>query len=69
MERNSLTFIEITDIYNGETITKSINNRFYKLLKYLSIKIKSTQITIKNYNDKKLNNNNYIPIKISKFNS
>lgn len=63
--RNSLTFDEIRNIFEGETITKNISNRFFKSFKNLSITIKDTKISIKNTNDKVLLNNEYKPIVIN----
>jgi len=59
--RNSLSFEEVKQIYNGASITKTISNRFYKSFKNLNITIKDSTITIKNTNDKKLVNNRYLP--------
>lgn len=64
--RNSLTFEEVKLIFNGQSITKNISNRFFKSLTNLKISIKDTTITIKNTNQKELVNNIYLPIKINK---
>jgi hypothetical protein len=63
--RNSLSFEEIRNIFEGETITKNISNRFFKSFKNLSITIKDTKISIKNTNDKVLFKNEYKPIVIN----
>jgi hypothetical protein len=66
--RNSLSFNEIKDIFNGKTIVKNIPIRFYKTFKDLSIAIKSTKVTIKKTNDKLLIDNHYLPINIFNLN-
>lgn len=66
--RNSLSFNEIRDIFNGKIITKDIPIRFYKTFKDLSIAIKSTKVTIKKTNDKLLIDNHYLPINIFNLN-
>lgn len=58
--RNSLTFQEVTDIFNGKVITKSVPNRFFKSFKDLSIDIKDTTIFFKNIPHKILVNNIYL---------
>jgi hypothetical protein len=68
VERDSLKFSEIEDIFNGSSITKKIDVRFYKSFNDLNITIKSSKITIKKNNEKILVDNNYIPIKICKTN-
>jgi hypothetical protein len=66
--RNSLTFAEVKSIYEGQTVTKNIPNRFYKSFTDLNITIKNTSITIVakgiNTNDKVLVNNTYLPPKL-----
>lgn len=65
--RNSITFNEIKSIFNGNKINKKIPLRFYKSFKDLSIKIKSDlEMVLIKGNDKKLVNNDYIPITICK---
>lgn len=59
--RNTLTFDEIRNIYQGKAITKNINSRFYKSFTDLNIIIKDSKITIKNTNSKLLKNNIYYP--------
>lgn len=63
--RDSLSINEIKDIFMGETITKEVDNRFFKSFSNLSITIKNTKITIQNTNEKELINNNYLPIQIN----
>lgn len=63
--RNSLTFKEVKAIFEGEVITKTIPNRFYKTFTSLSITIKDTTISISNTNKKELVNNNYLPPKLN----
>lgn len=62
--RNSLSFNEIVKLFNGQTLTKLIENRFYKSFKDLTIQIKNVNISVKMNPDKKLINNNYLPINI-----
>ena len=64
--RDSLSFGEIKDVFIGDTITKNIDNRFYKSFNTLNIDIKNTFITIKNTCDKSLINGEYLPIIINK---
>ena len=49
---------------NGAELTVQNKDRFFKSLNKLTIQIKSTQTTIKQNNDKKLVNNEYIPLYI-----
>lgn len=63
--RNLLTFEEVKSIFEGNTITKNILNRFYKSLTSLNITIKDTHISIKNSSHKKLVNNIYLPPRIN----
>ena len=63
--RNSLTFNEVKDIFEGKIITKTINNRFFKSIQTLDITIKDTIISIKNDYNKTLINNIYYPPVIS----
>jgi hypothetical protein len=63
--RDSLSFNEIKyNLFMGETITKNVDNRFYKSFSDLNIDIKSSFITIKNSNDKILRNWEYLPIQV-----
>ena len=66
VERNTVSFEELKEVFNGKTITRTVESRFFKDLKILSIKINSTQVTIKNTNPKKIVNNEYLPIIINK---
>ena len=63
--RNSLTFNEIKAVFNGETITINVDNRFFKSINNLSITIKNIKISIKNTNDKVKINNEYLPILVN----
>jgi hypothetical protein len=63
--RDSLKIKEIEEIFNGKTIEKFVDVRFYKSFCNLDISIKSSKITIKMNNKKKLINNNYIPLFIN----
>ena len=63
--RDSLTFEEVKEIYNGKIINKDIPVRFYKTFDNLSINIKSSHITIKFEPDKVLMNNEYLPKNIN----
>jgi DNA polymerase family B len=66
--RNSLKFEEIVKLFNGLTLYKFVENRFYKSFKNLSISIKSVNVSIKMNSDKKLINNNFIPLNIFNLN-
>src|SRR6266478_2595449 len=59
--RNSLSFNEVKSIFEGNIITKTISNRFYKSFTNLNIVIKDSKITIKNDSKKELVNNIYYP--------
>lgn len=60
--RNSLTFDEVKAIFNGETLTNNISNRFYKSFNTLNIDVRDTKISIKNNpSNKMLVDNNYLP--------
>uniref|UniRef100_UPI0030FF2E68 DNA polymerase n=1 Tax=Singerocybe alboinfundibuliformis TaxID=1346812 RepID=UPI0030FF2E68 len=65
VERNSLSLFEIKSIVEGNIIRKEIPIRFYKTFKTLNISIKSTHVSLRKTNLKKLINNNYIPININ----
>ena len=69
VNRDSLTFNEVKDLFNGGVITKYIPVRFFKSLRGLSIKIKPTKLTICKQSDKLLINNNYIPKTITNNNN
>jgi hypothetical protein len=66
VSRNSLTFEEVINLFEGKTITKNISNRFYKSFTNLKIEIKDSKITIKNNSHKELVNNIYLPPRIDK---
>jgi len=61
VKRNSLTFNEIIDLYQGLTIHKTIDNRFYKSFNSLNISIKSANISITKSDRKVLVDNIYLP--------
>lgn len=61
VRRNSLGFNEIIDLYNGLTLHKSIDNRFYKSFNDLNISIKSANISIQKSDSKVLVDNIYLP--------
>jgi hypothetical protein len=69
VKRDSLSFQEIIDLFNGKTITTKINVRFFRSLNNLSIKIKPVKINITKKSDKELINNNYIPLSINNINT
>jgi DNA polymerase type B, organellar and viral len=66
IDRNTISFDKIQDLFCGITITKFIPIRFFKSLNNLTISIKSTHITIDNKCNKKLINNKYLPIHLNK---
>jgi hypothetical protein len=67
--RNTLTWPEVKNLFSGKTIKKEIPLRFYKSFKDLSIKIKSNlNLVLTRSNDKKLVNNQYIPMTIDNLN-
>ena len=61
VKRDSLTFEQILELKEGGQIVVLNKNRFFKSLANFSIQIKSTNTTIKQSNDKKLVNNEYLP--------
>lgn len=65
VKRNSLTFKEVTDIFNGATIVKENSSRFFKSLNQLNIRIKDSKTSIVKRSHKILVENNYIPISIN----
>jgi hypothetical protein len=67
--KNSLTFNEVINLFNGESIIKIIPIRFFKSFINLSINIKPTKITIKKNSHKKLLNNIYLPINVFNLNN
>ena len=46
VKRDSLSFLEIIDLFNNKTIIKNINVRFFRYLDNLSIKIKPIKINL-----------------------
>lgn len=65
VDRDSLTMKDIKKLVDGGVITRNISNRFFKRLDTLSININSIKITINRRTDKKLINNNYIPLNVN----
>ncbi|KAH8901783.1 hypothetical protein BR93DRAFT_888739 [Coniochaeta sp. PMI_546] len=64
--KNSLTFSEVEQIFNGSHITKDIPVRFNRSFTELSVTIKPAKITISAHNIKKLIDNKYEPVTINK---
>lgn len=64
VKRDSLTFKEIEKIYNGETLLKDTDERFFKSLKNLSVKIKPSHTNIVRSYEKNFVGNDYQPVKI-----
>ena len=64
VERDSLSFNEIKELFLDKVLHKILPNRFYKSFSNLSIQIKPSSITIRKSNNKVLVNNNYIPLNI-----
>ena len=60
VERDSITFNEIVDIFKGKVLSFKTKDRFHKSLSDLSINISSNSTTIRFDNSKQLINNNYI---------
>lgn len=52
--RNTIPFNDIIKLSKGQTLLKSLNNRFFKSFKSLNINIKSVTVTIKQTNKKLL---------------
>jgi hemerythrin superfamily protein len=66
VERNSLSWLEIEQIANGFTITKTTKPKFFKNLSNLNIQIKyNPVISILHQTRKQISGNRYIPIKIN----
>ena len=61
VQRNSFLFSEIIELFKGFKLHKAINNRFYKLFNYLTISIKSVNISIPKSDIKLLIDNIYKP--------
>lgn len=69
IHRDSLTIDEIVKLSQGFSLVKEIPLRFYKSLRFLSITINSTHLTISRSLDKKLVNNKYLPLHLETLNS
>lgn len=69
VERDSLSFKEIILLSEGKTITKVINNKFFRSFKNLEVKIKPSVINISIKSTKILQDNNYLPLNIDKLNN
>jgi hypothetical protein len=61
VKRNSLTFVEVKNLFNGKTLIKETPMRFFRSMIELKIKIKKSKISIKKTSDKILYNNIYLP--------
>jgi hypothetical protein len=57
--RYTIPFTDIIKLSKGQTLFKSLNNRFFKTFKDLNINIKSVTVTITQTNKKILDVNNY----------
>jgi hypothetical protein len=66
--RNTLSFQEIKEIFNGKTIERNLNVRFYKSFSSLDVNIKPAKLSIKMNNKKTLIGNKYIPFHIKNLN-
>ena len=58
--RDSLTFEEIRSIYNGNKITKVVDNRFFRSLEDLTVTIKPVKLTLQFKPQKVLIDNEYL---------
>ena len=67
--KDSLTFNEVINLFNGQILTKLIPIRFFNSFINLNIIIKPTKITIKKNSHKKLLNNFYLPINVFNLNN
>ena len=65
VKRNSLVFEDFESMLNGGEIKINTGNRFIRSMTKLSIQIKPSTIIIKQNTDKKLVNNEYIPLNIN----
>ena len=65
VKRNSLSFKDIVSLFNGESITRTISNRFYKSITDLSVIIKDSHVTVEFKPHKELNNNIFKPIEVN----
>jgi hypothetical protein len=61
VKRDSLTFKEIIELFEGFKLHKSVDNRFYKSFNSLNISIKSANISIQKSDSKVLVDNIYLP--------
>lgn len=62
--RDTIKYAELEAIAQGETLNKKVNNKFFKSMKDLKMKIMSSSLNIKANNNKILQNNRYYPINI-----
>jgi len=69
VRRDSLSFEEIIKLSEGYTICKEIPTRFYKSLQKFIISLAITPVTISRSLDKRLVDNNYLPIHFELTNS
>nr|YP_010561549.1 DNA polymerase [Ganoderma flexipes]UYX56920.1 DNA polymerase [Ganoderma flexipes] len=58
--RDSISFEEIKEIYNGKKIVKVVDNRFFRSLEGLTITIKPVKLTLQFKPQKVLINNEYL---------
>jgi hypothetical protein len=66
VKRDSLSFHEIIELFEGIKIHKIVDNRFYKSFKNLNISIRSANISINKSDRKELIDNIYLPPHIEK---
>lgn len=64
VKRNSLSFNEIIELYQGFKLHKTVDNRFYKSFNNLNISIKPAHISIQKSDNKVLLDNIYVPLHI-----
>jgi hypothetical protein len=64
VKRDSLTFSEIIELFQGFKLHKTVDNRFYKSFNNLNISIKPAHISIQKSDNKSLVDNVYIPLHI-----
>lgn len=62
--RDSIKYAELEAIGRGEVLNKKVNNKFFKSMKDLKMKIMSSSLNIKANNNKILINNRYFPINV-----
>ena len=65
IKRDSLSFEQVTKLLNGETLNIDNGDRFFRSMSKLNIQVKPSIVTIKQNNNKKLVNNEYLPININ----